>query len=167
LRLVLDPTHEFPSDHYVTTGEGAAWLRLDRVDVDLEVFLRRAEHALATGDPADLAAAEAEYGGDFCAEDRYADWADEFREQARSAYVAVARALAQHHAARADPETAVRHLHRLLTCEPYDEQAHLLLVRELDCAGRHGDARRMYRSYVARMAELDLEPAPYPDPAAA
>ena len=163
LRLVLDPVHEFPSDRYVASGEGALWLRLDRVEVDLESFLRRAGAALADGDVAGLAAAEAEYGGEFCAEDRYADWAEGRREEARSAFVSVERALADHHASIAGHEMAVRHLHRLLASEPYDEQAHLLAVRELDAAGRHGDARRMYRSYVERMGELDLEPAPYPD----
>ena len=102
--------------------------------------------------------------GEFCAEGRYTDWADVLREQAQSASVAVERALAEHHAAVANHETAVRHLHRLLACEPYDERAYLLAIRELDSAGRHGDARRTYRSYVDHMAELELEPAPYPDP---
>ncbi|HLT10806.1 MAG TPA: BTAD domain-containing putative transcriptional regulator [Micromonosporaceae bacterium] len=166
LRQVLDRSHAFPSDHYVASGEGAVRLRLEHVDVDVESFLRCADTALTSGTLADLIAAEAMYGGDFCTEDRYADWADALREEARSAYVAVERALARHYADRADHETAIRHLHRLLTCEPYDEQAHLLIVRELDVSGRHGDARRMYRAYVQRMTELDLEPAPYPEAAA-
>jgi LuxR family transcriptional regulator, maltose regulon positive regulatory protein len=88
---------------------------------------------------------------------------DALREEAQSAYVVVERALAEHHAAAANHETAIRHLQRLLACEPYDERAYLLAIRELDSAGRHGDARRTYRSYVEHMAELELEPAPYPD----
>jgi ATP/maltotriose-dependent transcriptional regulator MalT/DNA-binding SARP family transcriptional activator len=163
LRSVLDPGHEVASDHYVASGEGAVWLRLDRVEVDVEYFLTFSSAALANSDMARLVVAEATYGGDFCAEDRYADWADALREEARSVFVSVQRALAEFHAAGDAHEIAVRHLQRLLACEPYDEQAHLLAVRELDEAGRHGDARRMYRSYVERMAELDLEPAPYPD----
>jgi DNA-binding SARP family transcriptional activator len=163
LRLVVDPTHEFPSDQYIASAEGAVWLRLDRVSVDVESFLRRAESAVASGRVAELAAAEAEYAGEFCAEDRYTDWADALREEAQAAYVAVERALAEHHAAAANHETAVRHLQRLLACEPYDERAYLLAICELDSAGRHGDARRTYRSYVEHMAELELEPAPYPD----
>jgi DNA-binding SARP family transcriptional activator len=162
LRLVLDPTRELPSDHYVASGEGAVWLRRERVSVDVESFLRKVDAGMASHDVADLVAAEAEYAGEFCAEDPYADWADPLRHETRSAYVAVQRVLAQHHASMADHDTAVRHLHRLLACEPYDEQAFLLAIRQLDAAGRHGDARRMYRSYVERMAELALEPAPYP-----
>jgi ATP/maltotriose-dependent transcriptional regulator MalT/DNA-binding SARP family transcriptional activator len=163
LRLVLDPVHESAADRYVASGQGAVWLRLDRVDVDVESFLRGAAAALAHGDVEGLAAAEAVYAGEFCAEDRYADWADGLREETRSVFVSVERALAQHHAATAAHDAAVRHVHRLLACEPYDEQAYLLAVRELNAAGRHGDARRMYRSYVERMADLDIEPAAYPD----
>jgi ATP/maltotriose-dependent transcriptional regulator MalT/DNA-binding SARP family transcriptional activator len=173
LRSVLDPQRVHPSDHYLASQGSSVWLRRSSLDIDVEAFLAQANAALggvagvtgAAGTPGAqdaLAQAEAAYTGDFCAEDRYADWATVLREEARAAYVAVARALARRHAG-ADHETAARFLLRLLACEPYDEQAYLLLVRELDAAGRHGDARRMYRAYAARMAELDVEQAPYPD----
>jgi DNA-binding SARP family transcriptional activator len=162
LRSVLDPHRSLPADHYVASEEGRVWLRRDRMDIDVDAFLHQAEAALA-GDIAALSAAEAQYPGDFCEEDRYADWAQPLREEARSAYVAVVRALARHQRASGEHENAVRCLMRLLACEPYDEQAYLDLVRELDAAGRHGDARRMYRAYTTRMGELAVEPSPYPD----
>ena len=34
-------------------------------------------------------------------------------------------------------------------------------------AGRHGTARRLYRIYVSRMTELEVEPAPFPTPTSA
>jgi len=43
-----------------------------------------------------LTEAEALYLGDFLEEERYEDWAVDLREQARAAYVAVARAVAEH-----------------------------------------------------------------------
>ena len=49
---------------------------------------------------------------------------------------------------------------RLLQRDPYDEAAHLALVRVLDRAGHRGEARRAYRTYSARMDELDVEPPP-------
>jgi ATP/maltotriose-dependent transcriptional regulator MalT/DNA-binding SARP family transcriptional activator len=163
LRSVLDPDRGRAPDRYIVSGEGAIWLRGDHVDIDVESFLSRSQAALNTLDIDELQAAEAAYSGDFCEEDRYADWAGPLREEARAAYVAVARALTQRYVTQGEHETAVRYLLRLLASEPYDERAHLALVRELDAAGRHGDARRMYRAYAARMAELDLEQAPYPD----
>jgi DNA-binding SARP family transcriptional activator len=56
----------------------------------------------------------------------------------------------------------VRYLLRMLERDPYDEDAHLALVGALRAAGRHGEARRRYRTYEDRMSELDVEPAPYP-----
>jgi DNA-binding SARP family transcriptional activator len=51
---------------------------------------------------------------------------------------------------------------RILDVDPYDEEAHLDLVRALIAQRRHGEARRAYRTYCAKLAELDLEPAPFP-----
>jgi len=84
------------------------------------------------------------------------------REGARATYLTVLRCLAEAYADQGDDEATVRCLLRLLTHDPYDEPAHLALVRALDRAGRYGEARRMYRGYTARMAELDIEPAAYP-----
>jgi len=162
LRAVLDPQRGHGPDRYIASGEGAVRLRLEQVDVDVEAFLRLAAAAAGTPGTDALSAAEAAYTGDFCEEDRYADWAQALREEARATYVSITRSLAYRHAERDDHEAAVRYLLRLLASEPYDEQAHLALVRELDATGRHGDARRMYRGYAARMAELGVELAPYP-----
>jgi ATP/maltotriose-dependent transcriptional regulator MalT/DNA-binding SARP family transcriptional activator len=163
LRSVLDPEHHVPADRYVVSEDGVVSLRPDHIDIDVNTFLRLADVALTT-DASRLEAAEAAYAGDFCVEDQYADWAQPLRERARAAYVAVARALAQRHCAAREHEAAVRYLLRVLASEPYDEPASLSLVRNLDAVGRHGDARRMYRTYIDRMRGLDIEPAPYPGP---
>jgi DNA-binding SARP family transcriptional activator len=61
-----------------------------------------------------------------------------------------------------DADTAVRLYLRVLERDPFDEAAHLSLVTVLASVGRHGEARRRYQVYAERMAELDLEAAPYP-----
>jgi DNA-binding SARP family transcriptional activator len=63
-----------------------------------------------------------------------------------------------------DRWAAVNYRLRVLERDPYDEEAHLGLVATLSAAGRHGEARRFYRAYVARMEELGVEPAPLPAP---
>jgi ATP/maltotriose-dependent transcriptional regulator MalT/DNA-binding SARP family transcriptional activator len=166
VRRVLDPDRRRPADRYVAADEVAAWLLTDHVDVDVEVFLRRAATALrqpAGAGVDDLALAEVAYTGDFCAEDAGAPWALALRDEARTRYVAVTRELAERYAAEGDHETAVRYLLRLLGCEPYDEGAHLALVRALDAEGRHKDARQVYRAYDGRMDELGVPPEPYPE----
>jgi hypothetical protein len=48
--------------------------------------------------------------------------------------------------------------------EAFDESAHLGLVTTLQREGRHGEARRQYRAYAARMVEFQVPAAPFPSP---
>jgi DNA-binding SARP family transcriptional activator len=112
-----------------------------------------------------LHAAEAAYTGDFLEEDPYEDWATELREEARLTYVQVAIVLAMHTSDAGEHVTASRYCLRILERDQYqyNEPAYLALVRALSAAGGHGEARRRYRTYVVRMAEIDIEPRPFPD----
>jgi DNA-binding SARP family transcriptional activator len=169
LRGVLDPDRGFDADHFVVSSAGAVSLDLDHVAVDLEAFLREAAAGLALHDEglaeqahARLSAAEAAYAGDLLEEDLYEDWAVAAREQARDTYVRVARRLAADAQAAGDHDGAVRFLLRVLERDAYDEDAHLALVLALVEAGRHGEARRSFRVYRARMDEVGVEPASFP-----
>jgi DNA-binding SARP family transcriptional activator len=169
LRSVLDPSRERPVDAYVVTEDDAVRVRLDRLEVDVESFLADAaagRELLRTGRAAEaatrLAQAESRYGGDFLEEDLYQDWTVPLREQARAAYLEVVTQLARQAEAAGEVDAAIRYRLRILEHDPYDEQAHLRLVSALAAAGRHGDARRYYRSYCARMGEIDVEAAPFP-----
>ncbi|MEU4235047.1 BTAD domain-containing putative transcriptional regulator [Nonomuraea sp. NPDC026600] len=169
LRAVLDPAHVRPADEFVVSDEGALRLDLANVDVDVEGFLDLVGSAVQldqAGRPVEALArwaeAESSYGGDFCEEDPYADWAVGLREEARLAYVQAAARLATARAAEGRHDEAARYWLRLLERDRYDERAHLGLVRVLDSAGRRGDARRRYALYAERMRELEVEPAPYP-----
>lgn len=155
-RAVLDPDKRFDPHHFVAGDRSTIRLCVEHVRIDVEEFLESAEAGR-------LAEAEARYGGEFLAEDPYEDWAVALREEARSAYLAVARRLA-HEAASDDPDRAIRHLLRILGQDPYDEHAHLFLVAVLAGNRRHGEARRAYRAYSQRMEEIDVEPAPFPHP---
>ncbi|MEV1178610.1 BTAD domain-containing putative transcriptional regulator, partial [Nonomuraea sp. NPDC049784] len=169
LRAVLDPTHERPADEIVVSDEGTLRLDLSNVDVDVEIFLDlvaeavRLDQAGRTAEALERwAAAESAYGGEFCEEDPYADWAVGVREQARLAYTQAAARLATARSEERRYDEAARYWLRLLELDRYDERAHLGLVRVLDRAGRRGDARRRYHLYAERMRELEVEPAPYP-----
>ena len=110
----------------------------------------------------ELEAAEALYGGDFLEEDPYEDWAVTTREEAQATYIGIARALASAAAETGDADLATRYYLRILERDPYDESAHLGLVDALRAAGRHGEARRRYGFYAAKMEEIAVEAAPYP-----
>jgi DNA-binding SARP family transcriptional activator len=175
IRSVLDPGRRLPADHFIRADKASVSLDLDHVAVDLEAFFSEARNALrgleaaGTSEPGasdevhrQLAAAETAYRGDYLEEDPYEDWASAVRDEARETYLAVARAMAARAGARQDADNAVRLYLRILDHDPYDEDAHLGLVDVLAAAGRHGEARRRYGVYTARMEELDLEAASYP-----
>lgn len=169
LRSVLDPERRFEQDHFVGAGKDVIQLEAGNLDVDVERFLADAAagfELLGAGD-ADgarerLAAAEGLYAGEFLEEDAYEDWAVALREEARATYIAVARALGDDALARHASDLAARYFLRTLEKDPYDEEVHLALVALLSARGRHGEARRAYRAYVARMEEISVEAAPFP-----
>ncbi|MGH2670714.1 MAG: bacterial transcriptional activator domain-containing protein, partial [bacterium] len=80
----------------------------------------------------------------------------------KSLYIELGRALMDAAPTQGRPEDVVRYGLRILERDPYDEDAHLSIVRALASADRHGEARRRYRLYVAALRELDVRPAPYP-----
>jgi len=169
IRSVLDPPRAMPADHYVAADHDTVWLVREHVEVDVELFLREAadgRRALGAGDLEAagrlLSRAAARYLGDFCADDPYADWAAGTRELARHTFVEIAAELGRLADRRLQHGDAVRHRLRILDVDPYDEDAHLDLVRSLTAQRRHGEARRAYRTYCTRLAELDLDPAPFP-----
>jgi DNA-binding SARP family transcriptional activator len=171
LRSVLDPDKRCDQDHYVTGGRAGITLRLDALPVDVEEFLTDAEEGLRRLRDGEieqarerLLAAEAAYAGEFLEEDAYEEWTTMLREEARVSYVAVSHGLAELITAEGRLDDAARYLLRVLERDPYDERTHLELVRTLARAGHHGESRRCYAAYAARMEEIGVEATPYPAP---
>lgn len=169
IRAVLVRDKTVARDEPIRADRESVALNLDAVDVDVEHFLHDATEGLRrlrAGDVASalplLEAAEVAYAGEFLAENLYDDWAAPAREEARAAYVAVARALATDAAGRADADSAVRYFLRILETDRFDEEANLALVRALEQAGRHGESHRHYLNYRRAMADLGVEPVPFP-----
>lgn len=169
IRSVLDPEKSRSADHFLQADGDSIRLDPAALNIDVERFLTVSENAIrqnrtnpGLAATALLAAAEAMYTGDVLEDDPYSDWHVPLREEARATYLSVARALADRCVEAGEPHDGIRLLLRLLEREPYDEPAHLDLIRELSAVGRHGDARRRYQHYASRMRELDLEPQPFP-----
>jgi DNA-binding SARP family transcriptional activator/Tfp pilus assembly protein PilF len=169
VRSVLDPAKSYPAEYFVPADKGSIALDLDHLELDVEAFLSEAAAASrlarsgdAAGARSKLEAAEALYGGDFLEEDPYEDWAVGLREEAQATYISIARSLAEAAAAAGDADGATRYYLRILERDAYDEGAHLGLVSALVAAGRHGEARRRYAFYAAKMEEISVEAAPFP-----
>ena len=169
VRAVLDPRRSFPPDHFVVADKESIALDLSHVGVDLERFMGDASTGLKLMDQGRvaeatplLAGAELAYRGDFLEENPYDDWAVAAREEARMLYLQVARRLAENAGQAGDHEAAARLLLRAVERERYDERLHLALVGALRRGGHHGEARRCYSVYCARMEEPGVEAAPLP-----
>jgi DNA-binding SARP family transcriptional activator len=169
VRTVFDPRKSRSPDYFVAADHDTVWLVRDHVDIDVEQFLVEAAEGrrkLAAGEPEVartlLAGAAARYLGEFCADDPYADWAAGLRELAKHTFVDTCFELARLAGELHEYSEAIRYWLRTLDVDPYDEDAHLGLINSLRAQRRHGEARRAYRNYSAKMLELDLEPAPYP-----
>lgn len=168
LRNVLGPPRHLSAEGPVVADRDVVWLDLDQVDLDVEEFIAVASAALDEHDKgtdqatAQLVAAEACYGGDFLADDPYQDWAVPLRDETRTLYTAVLRALLSELGDASQVDRFVRYALRLLNLEPYDEDTHLRLVRTLVEQGRCGQARSRYQEYARRMGELGVSPEPWP-----
>jgi ATP/maltotriose-dependent transcriptional regulator MalT/DNA-binding SARP family transcriptional activator len=169
IRTVLDPDRRHPPDRYVVADRDSVAVDLRHMTVDVERFLTdaaRGRELLAQGRRdqglALLRLAEATYLGGLLEEQPYADWAVTLREEALTTYLTIASTLAAAEAGAGDHESAARRYLRMLERDPYNEHAHLGAVNTLRSAGHHGQAQRLYRNYVARMAEIDVEPVTFP-----
>ena len=166
---MLDPDRSHPAEYFLVADKSGVALDIEHLDLDVERFIAEAaaaERAERNGDRTaarhHLERAEGLYAGDFLEEDPYEDWAVGLREEAQATYIAVARKLAAGAAGDGDPDGATRFFLRILERDPYDEGAHLGLVEALLAGGRHGEARRRYGFYAARMDEIAVEAAPFP-----
>lgn len=163
VRSVLDPGRTHPPDHYVTADRHS--VRLDPATVEIDAVLFHQEARVALGrsrrDPAEavehLERAAALYTGPYLEGDVSSDWSIQTRAELLALAQSVRRELAGLLAERGDAEGAVRWLLALIADDPYDEPAYQLLLRCLHAARRHGEVRRYYRAYAARMGQIDTE----------
>ena len=165
LRSILDPERRHPPDRYVVADRASVRLDRSTVTVDTDEFRTAARSALtlvrgheAERAIAGLERAAAGYTGDYLEGDD-ASWASETRIELRALADQVRRELARLLLEGDRPDAAIPWLVGLVADDPYDEASHRTLVGALSRAGRHGEARRRYALYAARMAELGAEPA--------
>jgi len=128
-----------------------------QVTVDADEFAAAAGAALArlaAGDAearAALEAALALYGGDFLADEPYAEWAQDERERLRALAGRALRALADLAAARNDLGAAGAYLERLALMEPFDSDVHRRLIALSLREGARSRAVRRYRAFADRL----------------
>jgi DNA-binding SARP family transcriptional activator/tetratricopeptide (TPR) repeat protein len=169
VRGVLDPDRSWPADRHILAEATGLRLDLRHVAVDADDLIHDAELAAALVDGGQegraaelLADLDARYAGDAFEDDPGQEWAEELREEARSAWAGSVRRLVSLRGRSGRAGDTHRLLVRLLAADPYDERTHRLLVRVFTRTGRHGEAQRAFERWSRAMQEID---APLPDPA--
>jgi DNA-binding SARP family transcriptional activator len=167
LRRRLEPRrpNRAPSQFIVTRG-GGYQLDRTRVTIDVDAFIELAESGLdaaAAGQDGHarphLAEAARLYGGDFLADEPYAEWALEERDRLRDLAARVLHALADLYRRAGDLEAAYGQLRRLAELEPLDTDVQRELLEVCLRRGRRTEATRRYQALRMRtMRELGQEP---------
>jgi DNA-binding SARP family transcriptional activator len=149
-RLEPDRPRGKPSG-YVVARAGGYELAPGRVAIDADDFEARARaglEALQGGaiERAEetLATAARAYGGNFLADEPYAEWALAERERLRDLAAQVLRGLATICRSAGDEDAAAEHLQRLVELEPLDLEAQRELIGLMLLRGRHSEALRRY-----------------------
>ena len=169
LRGVLEPDLQRGSDsQYIKRiGEGYAFTLDSDCWVDFAAFESRLTDAQRAADAERweeavelFEAALNLYRGEFLAEDRYAEWAENMRTRLRRQYLDGIGSLASCYARLDRSRDAVSCCQRALAVDPCDEGVARQLMRLLDDAGQQAQAVRVHRRLTESLRrELDVEPS--------
>ena len=171
IRSTLDPRKSWPADHYVAADHDTVWLVREHVDVDVELFLREdgggapAARDRRTGEGRDAARPGDGPLPRRVLRRRSVRRLDRRAARARPAHVRRGGLRARRARRRArrprrgGPPPVADHRRRSLR-RGRPPRLDPLPVRP--APPRRG-AAGAYRTYCARLAELDVDPAPFPD----
>jgi DNA-binding SARP family transcriptional activator len=142
---------------FIVAESGGYRLDTTRIEIDADHF----ESLVAAGLPAasrgeagasaSLGRAADLYGGEFLADEPYADWVLAERERLRSLAAEALRTLAWLHMADGQLDSAAANLMRLAEMEPFDVDVQRLLLLLAIRRGRHSEAKRRYAMLRVRM----------------
>ena len=163
LRRALEP--ELPSgspSRYVEVGEGTYRLVLPPGSyVDWMEFERRIKRLLTQNDPdlSELAETLRLYQGDYLPDALYQDWAVLRREQLRELYIAGLIRLGQSYLVEGRHQESIYQAQRVLSLDPWNEEATLLLMQAYQQMNNIPAALRAYEALHERLqTDLDLPP---------
>src|ERR671912_730023 len=128
--------------------------------VDVEAFEEAARAARRSREPAAYRAALELYGGELLPEDRYEEWAERRRGELRRTYLALLVELAGTYEERAEYDSAMEVLRKVVAKEPTSEEAHAGLMRLHAILGRKREALAQFVELEKiLLRELGTEPA--------
>jgi DNA-binding SARP family transcriptional activator len=147
-----------PPSSFVLATRGGYVLDEQRVWIDADVFEDLVQAGMAARERGDTAVALEHldsamrlYGGDFLADEPYAEWAVLERERLRQVASDALRVAAALYEETGDLAAAAASLKRLADLEPYDIDVHRQLLVLLLREGRRSEALRRYEALRRRL----------------
>jgi DNA-binding SARP family transcriptional activator len=144
----------------IISRAGSYRLDPDRVQVDVDEFQARVHaglelaRAATSGAAEELTSALVLYRGDFLSDLPYAEWAMSERDRLHNLACSALQTLGELGLRRGDLDDATRHLAKLASLRPYDEELHRQLM-QLDVQRGHlSDALRRYEALQKRMTRV-------------
>lgn len=163
LRQALEPE---PSQPQVVVREGEGYRLALQVPhfLDVERFeelLRQAEREEGAVALELYRQALALYKGDFLADEPYADWGELERSYLRERSVGAWFRVAEIALALGQPREALEAYRRILTLDPWREEAYAELIQTLMMTGQEPEARSIFQQYQVRMEREGLPVSTY------
>jgi DNA-binding SARP family transcriptional activator len=165
LREQLEPEGPVdPPSSFVIATRGGYALHGSRVWIDADIFEQLVTEGCAVAGEDDARARDlirdgvAMYGGDFLADEPYAEWALPERDRLRDLAARALRILAEIETREGDLANATSTLVRLTELEPFDIDVHRELFAMLLRRGRRSETLRRYETLRRRMLSTFDEP---------
>lgn len=159
-RRILDPDKVSPSPLLQIQGDQITLCPPESLWTDVEAFRAAVSIARRGDDPIAYQAALALYTGDLLPEDRYEDWAEEWRRELEAAHLALLLELSGVLERRGAYGAAIETLHRALTSDPTLEKVHVTLMRLYAGSGQRWQALRQYEGLRQALQGIGAEPDP-------
>ncbi|MGH8544550.1 MAG: BTAD domain-containing putative transcriptional regulator, partial [Gammaproteobacteria bacterium] len=165
LRRLIEPNYrEGDSPQYIVSTVDAVHLNRDLVQTDLSAFrevARQANEASGMETRAELA--DQMVGlvrGEFLADLKYEDWVSAAQISVHAEVRSTLLPIALGEVMSPSHETILRAGCALALIDPYDETAHMAMVKHLASSGRRSQARALLARFAKRLQEeLDEEPS--------
>jgi DNA-binding SARP family transcriptional activator/tetratricopeptide (TPR) repeat protein len=165
LRRLIDPGYrEGDSAQYVISNVDAVQLHTDLVVTDLAEIRRLRTELAEPNDAASRATLIHQIvdlvRGEFLADLKYEDWVGRAQMSVHSEVRSILLPIARGEMLEGADEWAFRAGCSLAALDPYDEDAHVAMIRHLSASGRRSQARTLATGFADRLrADLDEEPS--------
>lgn len=143
-RRILAPDPKLGPRYLASQDETLVLCPEGRLWVDVEAFEEASAMTRRSQHPAAYLAASQLYTGELLPEDRYEDWMENRREGLRRLYLELLVEVTGLYKERQDYGQAIETIHRILSEEPNNEEAHADLMRLYAISGRQGEALTHY-----------------------